>query len=197
PLLTYRIDDKIKGKVYYENKHKSGIYRVVNRDTKQSYISSSLNLGQILYALDSNSLADDQQVLYSAMQEHSTSFNLQILAYCSEEELAGKEAYYIQIYQPEYNTPKKSEEDQLTIESYQLPTSLVEYNALAKQLILFQPPNQQLTIQVQDLVADKATVYSSYREAARALNISVEIISKYLSRNQSKAYKKRYIFTKI
>lgn len=149
PLANYRIDDKTKGKVYYENKHKSGIYRVVNRDTKQSYISSSLNLGQILYALYSNTIADNQQVLYSAMQEYGlTNFNLQILAYCSIQELAEKEAYYLELYQPEYNIPKKNKEDQLIIESSLTKslTSIIEYNALDRQLILFQLPRQSLMI---------------------------------------------------
>ena len=135
PLLTYRIDDKslldkLKGKVYYENKKKTGIYRWVNRDTKESYIGYALNLGQILYALDSNLIAKDQQVLYSAMQEYGlTSFNLQILAYCSIHELFAKVQSYLDLYQPEYNifskeNKEEEEEDQLIADN-----SIIEYNA--------------------------------------------------------------------
>lgn len=306
PLLTYRLDSasplsKWQGKAYYENKKKTGIYRWINRNTKESYIGSSLNLGQILYALDSNSIVDNQQALYSAMQEYGlTSFNLQILAYCSKEELNEKEQYYLNLYQPEYNTValqskdreyninKENKEDRLIINNWgkqsflllcnslsKLPTSIMEYNAFAKQLVLFQPPNQQITniypspslsspllkdtevihkglhslipweikpvhllireittpivkvktkkwtlsettrlkqslaqqkrtkhpkpglsVQVQDLVKSQTIIYSSYREAARALNIDKQIISDYFNRNQIKPYKKRYIFTK-
>ena len=109
PLLTYRLDnksplDKLKGKVYYENKNQVGIYRLMNRNTKQSYIDSTLNLGQVLYALASHSISNGQQALHSAIQEHGlTSFNLQILTYCSPEELTEKEQYYLDLYQPEYN----------------------------------------------------------------------------------------------
>lgn len=84
--------------------------------------------------------------LKQAIQEHGlTSFNLQILAYCSIQELAEKEQYYLDIYQPEYNISEENEEDQLITDNSQLSTSIVEYNVFAKQLVLFQPPNQQLT----------------------------------------------------
>ena len=52
-------------------------------------------------------------------------------------------------------------------------------------------------VQVQDLIENKTTVYSSLREAARALNIRDIRISEYFNREQSKPYKKRYIFTKL
>ena len=269
PLVNYRIDDKspvdkLKGKVYYENKRKIGIYRWVNRDTKQSYIGSTLNLGQILYTLDSNSIADDQQVLYLAMRKYDlTSFNLQILAHCSKEELAEKEQYYLDLYQPEYNIFKvNSEEQPITVNPLsQLPISMIEFNTFNQQLVLFKPPRQSLMIsnsfpnlsliawevkpvyllireipapvakvrtkktwtlseatrlkqslaqqkrtkhpkpgfaeQVLDLSNNTTTVYSSIREASRALNILEQTISIYLKRNQTKPHKKRYVFTKV
>lgn len=40
-------------------------------------------------------------------------------------------------------------------------------------------------------------IYSSIREAARALNIRDIRISEYFNREQSKPYKKRYVFTKL
>jgi hypothetical protein len=97
PLLTYRIDsksplDKLKGKVWYENKNKAGIYRWVNRLNKQSYVGSSLNLGNLLYTIASTqTLSKSKNSLFQqALQQYSlgaTNFTLQILAYCSEEEL--------------------------------------------------------------------------------------------------------------
>jgi hypothetical protein len=68
------------------------------------------------------------------------------LAYCSEEELTEKEQYYLNLYQPEYNQlPKDNKEDNTLANLPKLPTSMIEYNAFAKQLVLFQPPNQQIT----------------------------------------------------
>ena len=40
--------------------------------------------------------------------------------------------------------------------------------------------------QLLDLVANKTIIYSSYREAARALNIDKQVISDYFNRNQIK-----------
>jgi len=271
PLLTSRIDsksplDKLKAKVWYENKNKVGIYRWVNRDTKQSYVGSTLNLGSILYSLqlDKSTTNSKDYLLNQAFQEYGlTNFTLQILAYCNKEELTEKERYYFQLYHPEYNLPPKdNKKDQSVIDNSlaKLPTSIIEYNAFAKQLVLFQPPNQQLTsinpspslslipwkvkpvhlpiipnkkssfevktkkwtlseatrlkqslaqqkrtkhpkvglaVQVLDLVENKTTVYSSLREAARALNIRDIRISEYFNREQSKPYKKRYVFTKV
>jgi hypothetical protein len=52
-------------------------------------------------------------------------------------------------------------------------------------------------VQVLDLVTNKNIIYPSYREATQALNIPVDIIPKYINRNQNKPYKKRYVFTKL
>ena len=41
-------------------------------------------------------------------------------------------------------------------------------------------------MQVQDLVENKTIIYSSIREASRALNILEQTISIYLKRNQTK-----------
>jgi len=269
PLLTYRLDStsplsKWQAKAYYENKKSAGIYRWVNRDTKQSYIGSTLNLGQVLYSLDKITTDSEEYPLKKAFREHGlTSFNLQILAYCSPEELAEKEQYYLNLYQPEYNINQENKEDQLIIANSlaKLPTSIIEFDILNKQLVLFKPLNQQLTsinpfaslsliawevkpvhllvipskkfsfevktkktwtlsettrqkqslaqkkrtkhpkpgfaVQVQDLSNNTTVVYSSIREAARALNIRDIRISEYLNRNQIKPYKKSYVFTKL
>jgi hypothetical protein len=181
--------------------------------------------------------------------------------------LAEKEQYYLNLYQPEYNQilpwgPGEENKENNTLANLpKLPTSMIEYNAFAKQLVLFQLSNQQLTIinpspglslipwkvkpvhlpiipnkkssfevkpkktwtlsettrlkqslaqqkrtkhpkpgfavQVLDLVTNKNIIYPSYREATQALNIPVDIIPKYINRNQNKPYKKRYVFTKL
>ena len=54
--------------------------------------------------------------------------------------MAEKEQHYLQLFNPEYNI-----EYQLIIDNLQLSTSIVEYNAFAKQLVLFKSLSQQLT----------------------------------------------------
>jgi hypothetical protein len=66
--------------------------------------------------------------------------------------LAEKEQYYLNLYQPEYNQilpwgPGEENKENNTLANLpKLPTSMIEYNAFAKQLVLFQLSNQQLTI---------------------------------------------------
>lgn len=45
-----------------------------------------------------------------------------------------------------------------------------------------------------DLLTNKSTIYFSYREAGRALNIPQTVIANFIERKQVKAYKKRYVF---
>lgn len=54
-----------------------------------------------------------------------------------------------------------------------------------------------IKLQVFDKETNKTTIYSSISEAATNLNINPRRISMYLSRNQQKPYKNRYVFTKI
>jgi hypothetical protein len=78
--------------------------------------------------------------------------------------VAEKELYYFQLYQPEYNNkPEDNKEDGLIIDNSlsESPTSssspplgwgIIEYNALPKQLVLFEPAIKQLTKISQPLV---------------------------------------------
>jgi hypothetical protein len=113
-------------------------------------VDSSLNLGSILYSLqlDKSTTNNKDYLLSQALQQYNlTNFNLQILVHCCPKELAEKEQYYLNLYQPEYNQlPKDNKEDNTLANLPKLPTSIIEYNAFTKQLVLFQSPNQQLTI---------------------------------------------------
>ena len=53
-------------------------------------------------------------------------------------------------------------------------------------------------IEVTDSELNITTLYNSFNEAARALNLpSYRIIANYIKNNQTKPYKGRYIFKKI
>jgi hypothetical protein len=55
-------------------------------------------------------------------------------------------------------------------------------------------PSQQ--IEVTDFKNNTTTTYYSIREAARALEIYMSIITKYFANNQQKPYKGRYTFAR-
>jgi hypothetical protein len=52
-------------------------------------------------------------------------------------------------------------------------------------------------ILVIDVLTNESTSYPSMRVAAQSLNIKHSVISSFLSRNQSKPYKGKYIFQAI
>jgi hypothetical protein len=52
-------------------------------------------------------------------------------------------------------------------------------------------------ILVIDVLTDDSTIYPSMRVAAQNLNIKQSSISSFISRNQSKPYKGKYIFQAI
>jgi GIY-YIG catalytic domain len=45
PFITYNNMDSNKQKIVYENKKKSGIYRITNLENGNDYVGSSVNLG--------------------------------------------------------------------------------------------------------------------------------------------------------
>jgi hypothetical protein len=53
------------------------------------------------------------------------------------------------------------------------------------------------TIQVVDLKTNKTTIYFSYREAERELNMGSGTITRRIKQNITKPYKKRYLISKI
>lgn len=129
PIITYHIDEnspliKLRGKVWFDNKNKSGIYRLFNRITKKSYVGSSLNLGNTInYYFNLNPgrrvIMGKNIILIKALQKYGlTNFNLEIFAYCSPEELSDKELYFIQLLNPQYNINRPAREAVNSISKY-------------------------------------------------------------------------------
>ena len=147
-------------------------------------MDSSLNLGNLLYTIASTqTLSKSKTPLFKqALQQYSlTNFTLQILAYCSEEELVEKEQYYLQLYQPEYNRLEDKKEDKpiINISITKSPASLSAINTLDKQLVLFesaitqltkinQPPTLSLTKLETKFIEDKEHLKNIPREICKA-----------------------------
>jgi len=49
PCITYSNMDSNKQKIVYENKKKSGVYRITNLENGNDYVGSSINLGSRFY----------------------------------------------------------------------------------------------------------------------------------------------------
>jgi group I intron endonuclease len=220
PIVLYSNAGLQKKLIKQENKAKAGIYRWVNLINGKQYIGSSLNLSKRLSdyfsALASKNmetkLKRSKSAIYSALIKHGCyNFSLEILEYCSVENLIQREQFYIDSFEPSYNICKTagstlgricSEETRAKISATNLgKTRSEESRANMKDAKMGnsnsknQPNAQQIL--VTDLELNTKTIYKSIHEASRALNIAQPSISKYFTRNQIKPYKKRYVFTKI
>lgn len=136
-------------------------------------------------------------------------FKLEILEYCSPEDLIEREQYYLKSLEPYYNILKIAgsslgyTHSQETKDKMAAAKKGENHPCLGrtgeKHPLFGKPraggsgrPSQQIS--VIDNKTNKTTTYDSMREAARALNIECSIITNYLKNNQRKPYKKRYIF---
>jgi group I intron endonuclease len=135
--------------------------------------------------------------------------------YCENEKtvILKSEQYIMDLLKPEYNLTlvagsplgyKHSEETKLKM-SARIYTKEIKQKmrdgAIGRKhsietclKIRNSQPNSK-KIEVTDLETKITTSYNSICEAAKALNIKQCIISGYFSRNQSKPYKGRYVFS--
>ena len=95
-----------KSIILKNTKNKVGIYRWVNNLNGKSYIGSSVNLGRrlrVYYDFSSLSvrIQKSKSRIYSAILKHGLSnFLLEILEYCTKENVISREQYYIDLLKP-------------------------------------------------------------------------------------------------
>jgi group I intron endonuclease len=112
PIITYANIYINKSDIYKDNLNKSGVYRLVNKINKKSYIGSSINLNnrfRFYYCLSciKRVISKESSAIYSALLKYDYSnFSLDILEYCEPNILISKEQYYIDLLKPEYNILK-------------------------------------------------------------------------------------------
>lgn len=92
-----------------ENKGKSGIYKWTNKLTNDIYIGQSIDLSKrfIRYFNTSYLLNRNSLVISRALLKYGYSnFTLEILEYCDKDSLIAREQFYIDMFNPKYNTLK-------------------------------------------------------------------------------------------
>ena len=102
PAVIYDNPDQNKGEVTKENRNKSGIYSWIHIETNRRYVGSSVNLGKRFSEYSNyNHLLSKNMVICKALLKYGYSaFRLEILEFCSMEELLDREQYYIDNYRP-------------------------------------------------------------------------------------------------
>jgi group I intron endonuclease len=111
-VMSYPYADKYKSILYKENKNKSGIYRLNNLITSESYIGSSKSLSKRIgnyYSLTNlkKRVKKESSKIYNSILKYGHSnFSIDILEYSEPDLLIEREQYYIDLLKPEYNILK-------------------------------------------------------------------------------------------
>jgi len=111
PAKSYSNTNTMRLSILKENKGKSGIYRWVNNNNGKSYVGCAKNLYKRLYSHFSlsylkNPRNKNMQISRALLKYSYSVFSLEILEYCDIDILISKEQYYINLFEPEYNTLK-------------------------------------------------------------------------------------------
>lgn len=110
PIVSFDNTDTQKVEIFKEIKGKVGIYRWVQKNLNKSYIGGSSNLTRRLANYyNYNYLVDPKRnmTIHKALLKYGYSeFRLDILEYCSKEEVLAREQYYLDLLSPEYNILK-------------------------------------------------------------------------------------------
>ena len=93
-----------------EFKHKSGIYRLVNKLNNKSYIGSAKDLKtRFLVYFSKNRLTKSNMSIYKAIIKYGyINFRVKIIEYCEKDILIKREQDYLNMYKPEYNILTKA-----------------------------------------------------------------------------------------
>jgi hypothetical protein len=202
PVKVYSNADVEKVKIFAENHDKAGVYRWVNKINGNTYVGSSVDIGNRLYSYYSlRSLAKSNRPIERALLKHGFSnFSLEILEYCDIKEALNREQYYLDNLKPEYNivetagstlgykhTPEslKKMRDFILSEEVRERKARPTANATA---------SRRIPIIVENIKTLEKSEYISLVEAGKALGVSRAAVSQALLNNR--LIKKTYSITK-
>lgn len=103
---------ELKKDILQENRKKIGIYKWTNKINNKFYIGSSINLSKRLQEYFSPSflkktlLKGESKICKSLLKYGYNNFNLEILEYCTINNILEREQYHIDKSNPEYNICK-------------------------------------------------------------------------------------------
>jgi group I intron endonuclease len=108
-IKVYTDANNLKEQILSDNSNKSGIYRWVNNISKNTYVGSAINLSKRLrsYYQKAELTKKNARPINQALLKYGYSnFSLEILEYCSKDNLLERENYYLDTLKPEYNILK-------------------------------------------------------------------------------------------
>ena len=208
-VRVYGNVDTQKLEILKENKNKSGVYCFTNLTNGKKYVGSSTNLRKRFLAYyNTNKLIENycMNINRAFLKYGYSNFSLEIMEYCEPEKCWEREGYYFKKFKPEYNIAKEpgapmygrkhlDSTKQKMRDAHRDSQNSGRFKKGQKKIEGSGMPSQ--AIKVFDNKTNQTTVYESISEAAIALNINFQAISKYFIRNQQKPYKGQYTFKKL
>lgn len=191
PVVVYVNMYTSKKSIWKDNKGRSGIYRLVNIITGESYIGSSKSLSKRFTKYYSwNNLKNlsnkTPRLIYKNIVEYGyLNFNLEILEYCEPNLLLEREQFYIDFLNPEYNMHKTAGSP--LGYKHTLNTKKLISNSLKNRL------TNLLPIKVMDIETNTIELFRSNLEAANCLKVSERTLGRYKS--NKKLLLKKYLIT--
>lgn len=199
--VVYGNSDLEKSNITKENKKKSGVYRWLNKINGKCYVGSSTNLSNRFYwyfnlkVMTTNEVVS--QIARALLKYGYSNFQLEILEYCEPSKCTEREQYYMDLLKPEYNILKIAG-SKLGIKHSKETKQKIRESLLGNKRALGGGREHQYSpIEVLDIITGLKTKYDSIFLAAQPLDSSRKAITKYLSKNSTKPFKKRYIITRI
>lgn len=112
PVLSYLNTDIDNISILEDNANKTGIYKWTNKLTEEFYIGSAINLKSRFknyYNISflEREIKSNKSIIYKSLLKYGYSnFKLDILDYCSVEQLISREQYYLNTLNSKYNILK-------------------------------------------------------------------------------------------
>ncbi len=188
PIVTYNDAYSNRRNSITYNEGKSGIYRWTHLYTKKSYIGSSVNLGRRLrnyfHLTYITHPSRNSMVINKALLKYGYSkFKLEILEYCEAKDVAKREQYYMDYFNPEYNVLKSA------YSSLGYKHTKEDLVKIRKNLVKLNI-SKSLEVKVTNLETNVSQVFISLTDAAKSLNTNKTTLKKYIL--SSKPFKSIY-----
>lgn len=202
PVVIYANADEDKVQILADNRKKAGVYRWINNKNGNTYVGSSINISVRMYTYYSlRSLAKSNRPIDRALLKYGFSnFTLEILEYCSEENLLKREQYYLDLLKPQYNIVEQAGSTlgyKHTPESLEKMRNFVLSDEVRQRKALSTAnatAARRVSIIVKNIKTSNIEEYNSLTEAAKALGVTKGAVSQALLNNR--LIKKTYLITR-
>jgi len=190
-----------------ENRNRGGIYRWTNLINGKAYIGSAVDFpARFSKYLNINALKKNKMLISLAILKYGLeNFSLEILEYCSKENLLEREQYYLDTYSPEYNILKIAGSSQGYIHNenslMKISSRQISEETLNKMRSRIQSPETKikiskaigLLVEIINTETKEIILFHSKKEAAKYLNTSDSSVGRYIK--SGKIFANKYLIT--